>query len=227
MRCASVTMAVVSSWLKAAMNSPSGRRCTPSSAILMQSTPFFTWTRISSIASSRLVTRRPIDVSGTPIQVGYQSVRPCLRGEVAARRGDARPVEQAVVDGVAHRQADLSRVARRADGGIAGREALLREEQASDRAELHRLIKIDVLLGLGIAVGEMRVHVLQAGHHEELAVVEHAVGLRRRLGCLVGRAYVGEAARVDDQYLVLALDVFVSSEERAASHECGHGCAFQ
>ena len=48
-----LTIALVSSWLKAAMSSPSGRRCTPSRAILMQSTPFLTWPRISSIASSR------------------------------------------------------------------------------------------------------------------------------------------------------------------------------
>ena len=70
-------MLVVSSWLKAAISEPSARVWTPSIASLMQSTPFLTWTRISSIASSLLVTRRPIEVSGTPIQVGYQSVRPC------------------------------------------------------------------------------------------------------------------------------------------------------
>jgi hypothetical protein len=45
-------------------------------AILMQSTPFLAWTRISSTASSLLETSRPIDVSGAPIQLGYQSVRP-------------------------------------------------------------------------------------------------------------------------------------------------------
>ena len=71
-----MTMAIVSSWLKAAISSPFSRVWMPSMAILMQSTPFFTCTRISSIASSLLVTSRPIEVSGTPIQVGYQSVSP-------------------------------------------------------------------------------------------------------------------------------------------------------
>ena len=63
--------------------------------------------------------------------------------------------------------------------GIAGRQHLLREEQAAQRAELHRLVEVDVLLGLGVAVGEMRVHVLQARHDEELAVVEHRSRARR------------------------------------------------
>ena len=68
-------MTPVSSSVKAAINDPSGRRWMPSSAIFTQSTPFLAWTRISSIASSRLATSRPIDVDGAPIQLGYQSVR--------------------------------------------------------------------------------------------------------------------------------------------------------
>ena len=68
-------MAEVSSWVNAAIREPSGRRWMPSSAIFTQSTPFLAWMRISSIASSRLATSRPIDVEGAPIQLGYQSVR--------------------------------------------------------------------------------------------------------------------------------------------------------
>ena len=80
-------------------------------------------------------TRRPIEVSGAPIQVGYQSVRPWRRGQVAARGGDARALEQAGPNGVADREADLAGVAGRADRGVAGRDHLLREEQPADRAE--------------------------------------------------------------------------------------------
>jgi hypothetical protein len=69
-------MIPVSSWVKAATSSPLSRRWMPSSAILMQSTPSLTWRRISSTASAAVVTSLPIEVSGAPIQVGYQSVRP-------------------------------------------------------------------------------------------------------------------------------------------------------
>jgi len=64
-------MMSVSSCVKAAISSPSGRRWMPSSASLMQSTQFLTWRRTSSIASLMLVTSLPIEVSGAPIQVGY------------------------------------------------------------------------------------------------------------------------------------------------------------
>ena len=46
-RCVSRTMMSVSSCVKAAISSPSGRRWMPSSAILMQSTPFLTCRRTS------------------------------------------------------------------------------------------------------------------------------------------------------------------------------------
>jgi hypothetical protein len=103
----------------------------PSIASWMQSTPFLTWTWISSIASSLVVASRPIEVSGTPIQVGYQSVSPLPRGEIASGGGDARPLEQAEIDRIADRQADLAGIARRTNRGVAHRNDLLREKQAA------------------------------------------------------------------------------------------------
>ena len=71
---------------------------------LYESTPFLTWRRTSSTASLMLVTSLPIEVSGAPIQVGYQSVEALMRREVRPRRHDPRSVEEAGTDRVADRE---------------------------------------------------------------------------------------------------------------------------
>jgi hypothetical protein len=53
-------MADTSACVKAAMCVPSSRKCVPSSAILMKSTPLLHWRRTSSICASRVVHRRPV-----------------------------------------------------------------------------------------------------------------------------------------------------------------------
>jgi len=66
----------------------------------------------------------------------------------------------------ADRQADLPGVARRADRREPRGSDLLGEEHAAQSAELERAVKVDVLLALGVAIGEVGVHVDQPWHHE-------------------------------------------------------------
>ena len=107
--------------------------------------------------------------------------------DVGPGGADARPVEQAGADRVADRQADLAGIARRADRGVAGRQQLLGEEQAAQRAELQRAVEVDILLALGIAIGEMDVDVDQARHDELPGIVEHRLARAAALGaCSVG-----------------------------------------
>ena len=105
-----------------------------------------------------------------------------MRGHIAPRRHDPRPVEQAGADRVADRQADLPGIARRADRGKPGRGDLLREEHAAQGAEFERAVEVDILLALGVAIGEMGVDVDETGHHETAGIVEHpvAAGAPRR-----------------------------------------------
>ena len=191
----------------------------------MQSTPFLTWTRISSIASSLLATSRPIEVSGAPIQLGYPVGQALTRRDVTAGRGDARAVEQAGGDGVAHRQADLPGIARGADRGVAGRDDLLGEEHAAQGAELHRLIEIDVLFGLGVAISQMNMHVDQARHDEEGIVVQHRLADRDRRRPR-RRADIGEQSVVAvDEGPACRWRRLITGEERATPHVGRHETA--
>src|SRR6516162_8235994 len=121
-------MISVSSWVKAATSSPFSRRWMPSSAILMQSTPSLTWRRISSTASALVVTSLPIDVSGAPNPSRVPVGQTLMRRHIASGRHDPRTVEQTGADRIADRQADLARVARRADRREADGGNLLGEE---------------------------------------------------------------------------------------------------
>jgi hypothetical protein len=118
-----------------------------------------------------------------------------MRRDVRPGRHDPRPVKQTGIDRVADRQADLPRIARRADRRVARRHNLLRKEHAAQRAELERAIEIDVFLGLGVAIGEVRVDIDEARHHELAGVVDHPVALAApgRPGRL---ADIGQLARV-------------------------------
>ena len=124
-----------------------------------------------------------------------------MGGQIAPGRHDPRPVEQAGADRIADRQADLAGVARRADRGEAGRGDLLREEHAAQGAELERAVEVDVLLALGVAVGEVGVDVDQPGHHEVVGIVEHPItaGPPRRPAS--GAGIVDHRPLVEDQDL--------------------------
>jgi hypothetical protein len=82
---------------------------------------------------------------------------PCR--QIASGGGDPWSIEQAKIDCIAHRQADLAGIAERANRGLAGGNALLRKEQRAESAEFHGLVKIDILLAFGVAISEMRVHI--------------------------------------------------------------------
>ena len=71
-RWAASDMAFISSGEKA---SKSPRRLSP---ILIRSTPFLTWWRISVTISSVVLARTPMLDSGTPTDDGYQSLMPLL-----------------------------------------------------------------------------------------------------------------------------------------------------
>ena len=85
-----------------------------------------------------------------------------------------------------------------------------------------RLVEVDILLGLGVAVGEMGVNVLQAGHDEEIAVVEHGLarGDRWRLTRWANIGYL--AAHVEAKRMVFQSDGVVSREQRTAAHMRRH-----
>ena len=146
-----------------------------------------------------------------------------MRGQIRPRRHDPRPVEEAGADRVADRQRDLARIARRADRGVARGRDLLGEEHAAQRAEFHRAVEVDVLLALGVAVGEVGVDVDEARHHERAGMVDQPVGLRpaRRRG--FGTGIVEPALAVEDQHAALLRLVLVSGEQAAATDKGFHG----
>ncbi len=147
--------------------------------------------------------------------------------DVGAGGADARPVEQAGAHRVANRQADLAGVARRAERGVAGRQELLGEEQATQRAELQRAVEVDILLALGIAVGEMDVDIDQARHHEMPGMVEHLLA-GSGLGRLRRRAdKLQDATRVVHQGLPGPGLLVDGAEQGAATHVCFHGCPLE
>ena len=176
----------VSSWVKAAISSPSGA---PLDAVerdldAIDAVLDLTADLLDRLGDGRdqLADRGLGRADPGRVPVGQT----LMRGQIAARRHDPRPVEQAGADRVADRQADLAGIARRADRGIAGGGDLLREEHAAQGAEFERAVEVDVLLALGVAVGEMGVDVDQPRHHEIAGIVEQPVAFaaprRARLG---------------------------------------------
>ena len=145
-----------------------------------------------------------------------------MGGDITARRHDTGPVEKAGADCVTDRQADLAGVARRADCGKSGRGDLLSEEHAAQGAELERAVKVDVLLALRVAVGEMRVDVDQPGHDETAGIIEHlvAAGAPRRGSLRAG--ILDDALVIEDQDFALKSIVFASGEELTAANKCPH-----
>src|SRR5205085_7472009 len=95
-------------------------------------------------------------------------------------------------------------------------------KQAAQGAEFERAVEVDVLLALGVAVGEMRVDIDQPRHHETAGMVDQPVasGAARRPGL---RADVKELALiVEDQRPTLLRLVFRSGEQRAAADKGVH-----
>jgi hypothetical protein len=106
------------------------------------------------------------------------------RRDVASGGGDARPVEEPGAQRVAQREADLAGITRRTDRGNARRQHLLREEEGAQRAELGRRVEVNVLLALGVAIGEMGVHVDETGHDEAPAYARRPSSQTTRLQSL-------------------------------------------
>ena len=105
-RCVSRTMMSVSSCVKAAINSPSGRRWMPSSAILMQSTPFLTCFRTSCY--------RLVDIRDEPADRGFGRADPTrivssVRHRWVVMHGPAAITLGTVEQAGSHRIADLQR----------------------------------------------------------------------------------------------------------------------
>ena len=145
-----------------------------------------------------------------------------MRRDVRARGHDPRAVEQPGAHRIADRQRDLSGIARRADRGVPGSGDLLGEKHAAQRAEFKRSVKVDVLLALGIAVSEMRVHVDQPRHHKPARMVDrpvaHAAGRRGLLGADEGKP----ATFVEHQNLVPPRLVLGAGKQSAAPHKGFH-----
>jgi len=159
----------------------------------------------------------PIEVSGAPIQVGYQSVRTLVGRHIAPGCHDPRAVEEAGADRIADREADLPGVARRADRREAGGGDLLGEKHAAQGAEFERAVEVDVLLALGVAISEMGVDVDEPRHHEPGRIVEHMVIARPPRRAFLGADIVEHALLVEDQGLAGAGIVLLPGEEMAAT----------
>src|SRR3984893_6271378 len=136
---------------------------------------------------------------------------------------DSWPVEEARTDRIADRQADLPGVARRADRGEAGGGDLLGEEHAAQGTEFERAVEVDVLLALGVAIGEVSVDVDEPRHTEKGPIVEQMVVARAPRRALFGADIVEHAALVEDQGLACPSIVLLPGEEMAAADKGFHG----
>ena len=87
------------------------------------------------------------------------------------------------------------------------------------------MVEVDVFLALGVAVGEMGVHVNQARHDEERAVVEDTV-MHGNRGSIRGVADEGDATVVADADRDVVADrAGVTGEEGATADMGGHGAS--
>ena len=104
-RCASSTITASSSRRNAGTLPPPGDRIedSPLAAIFTRSTPFFAWARTSVSTSCTSLVSAPTPDFGAPTQVGIVVGQSGMAGQVTRRRGNARPLEHAGLDGVAHR----------------------------------------------------------------------------------------------------------------------------
>ena len=162
---------------------------------------------------------RHADPGGVPVRESL------ARGEIAAGCRDPRAFEEPEVDRIAHSQAQLACVARRADRRVPGGDDFLREEQAADGAELQGLVQIDIFLGLRVAVSQMGVNVLQSWHHEIAAVIQDVVR-RGDLRRLRGWADVCQhPIRIEHQCLVRQCLVPIAREEGPTAHMFRHDCS--
>src|SRR5205085_10922219 len=131
--------------------------------------------------------------------------------------------EEAGADRVADRQADLTGISRRADRRVAGGRDLLRKEQAAERAEFERAVKVDVLFALRVAIGEMRVHIDHPGHDEMPGMVDQPVGFRTAWRTGLGADIGQPALAVEDQHAAGLRLVLTPGEQAAAAHKSVHG----
>ena len=96
------------------------------------------------------------------------------------------------------------------------------KEQATQRAEFEGAVEVDVFLALGVAVGEVGVHVDQTGHHEQPGVVEHPVAARAPRRSLFGPDIVENAFLVEDDGLADPGIVLARGKKLAAAHKGLH-----
>ena len=142
-------------------------------------------------------------------------------GDLAPRAADAGASEEARVDGIADRRRDAA-----ARGGIRHRgeargEHPLGRFQSAQGAEFDRRVEVDVLLGFGVAVGEMDMDVDQARHHEMAGIIHHLV-FRRRHGRAGARPHIGDPLALRHHRLVALRTIAEAGEQVAASNVSAH-----
>src|SRR5258705_13065107 len=90
------------------------------------------------------------------------------------------------------------------------------EEDATDRAKLQRTVKVNVLLGFRVTVGQMRMNIDQARNNKvSREVVFLRVGQLRNILC---RSDAGNDPVLGDDRVVLDDLLFDALKELAASH---------
>ena len=189
----------------------------------MQSTPSLTWRRISSTASAlvrhELADRGLGRADPGRVPVGQALMRRHDNGPAAMTRGPSnRPARIALrIDRLIWPASPGEQIAVKPGGGD-----LLGEEHAAQRAELERAVEVDVLLALGVAVGEMGVDVDEPRHDEIAGIVEHPVTARPPRRVRLRAGIVDRAALVEDQGLARSGLVLASGEQMAATDKGFH-----
>ena len=138
-------------------------------------------------------------------------------GDDPAAGRDPRALEQAGADRIAHRDAELSAVARADHAGHTRSQHMLSEKHAAQRAEFVAGPDIDVFFALRVAEGQMGMHVHQTWHDKVIAGVHNAVTRLwlRRQG---RRTDIRQQAVFHDQRLLLT-GVQASTVEQGLAFE--------
>src|SRR5438105_4573977 len=91
------------------------------------------------------------------------------------------------------------------------------------RWESERAVKVDVLVALRVARGEVRVHIDHPGHDEMPGMVDQPVGFRTPWRTGLGADIGQPAVAVEDQHAAGLRLVLMSGEQAAATHKGVHG----
>ena len=98
----------------------------------------------------------------------------------------------------------------------------MREEHAAQGAELEGTVEVDILLALGVAIGEMRVDVYQPGHDKTAGMIEHLVAAGTPRRARLSSGILDNALPVEDQNFAVTGIVLAPGEELTAANKGPH-----